>query len=130
MIVVDASTVTYVLAVEEPGGAVHARLGAEDELHAPHVVDLEVMAALRGLVAVRKLDEADARSCMAALDALPVARYPHGTLGERAWELRHNLTPYDAAYVALAEALDATLVTGDRAMAAAPGVRCRVEVVG
>lgn len=130
MIVVDASTITYVLAVEEPGGPVHARLGPEDELHAPHLVDLEVMASLRGLVAGRKLDEVDARSCLRTLDALPIARYAHGALRARVWELRHNLTPYDAVYVALAEVLDAVLVTGDRAMAAAPGVRCPVEVVG
>lgn len=130
MIVVDASTVTYVLAVEQPAGSVHVLLAAEEELHAPHLVDLEVMASLRGLVAGRKLDQADARSCLDALSALPIVRYTHVALRDRVWELRHNLTPYDAVSVALAEALDASLVTGDRAIAAAPGVRCPVQIVG
>lgn len=129
MIVVDASTVAYVLAVEEATGPVHTRLAAEDELHAPHLVDLEVEAALRGLVLGSKLDATSARACLDDLSALPITRYAHLPFLARAWDLRHNLTPYHAVYVALAEALDVVLVTGDGGIADAPGVRCGVEVV-
>ena len=63
------------------------------------------------------------------LVSLPATRYPHGPFAPRVWELRSNLTPYDAAYVALAESLGCTLVTADARLAHAPGIRCAVEVM-
>lgn len=130
MIVVDASVVVHVLAVEPWEGPLHARLAAEDDLHAPHLLDLEVTSAVRSLVIRGRLADTDARACLADLRELPVVRYPHAFLLDRVWELRGNLTAYDATYVALAEALEAPLLTGDRALADAPGIRCPVEVTG
>lgn len=78
----------------------------------------------RGTLAVDRADQA-----VADLADLGIQRYPHGALMPRIWELRHNLTPYDAAYVALAEALDAPLLTADARLANAPGLRCAVEVM-
>lgn len=130
MIVVDASVLAVALA--DDGGAgdrARARLRRE-RLAAPHLIDVEVVSAWRRLHATGAID--DRRAALATRDllALPLRRVPHGGLLERAWELRADLTTYDAVYVALAEALDATLVTADRRMAAAPGVGCEIDVLG
>lgn len=128
MIVVDASVLTHALAVESNDGPVHAKLADQAELHAPHLIELEVLAAIRGLTRGGHLSTRAARACIGDLSALPMVLYPHGPLMGRMWALRDNLTVYDAAYVALAEALNATLVTADKAVAACPGLRCQVEV--
>lgn len=111
------------------GDRARARLTADPSLHAPHLVDLEVIAVLRRRAVAGDLDERRADLAIRDLTDLPVIRYPHLPFARRAWELRHNLTPYDAAYVGLAETLDCALVTGDRRMAASPGIRCAVEVL-
>jgi predicted nucleic acid-binding protein len=129
VIVVDASVVTHVLAVEPPDGPVHGRLGEQDELHAPEVIDLEVVSALRGLVVRRRLDSDAADRCIVDLLDLAIVRYAHGALLPRVWELRSNLSAYDASYVALAESLEAVLLTADAALARAPGVRCGVQTL-
>lgn len=129
MIVVDASVVVTGLADDGPDGdRVRARLGGET-LAAPHLLDLEVASAWRRLVSAGALDPRRAALALTDLDALRVRRAPHRPLLGRCWELREDLTPYDAAYVALAELLTTTLVTGDRRLAGAPGLRCDVEVV-
>ena len=95
----------------------------------PHLLDLEVASALWGLVRRGALDAAVAHSALRQLAVLPVTRCDHRPLLPRCWELRHNLTVYDAAYVALAEAIGATLLTSDQRLVQAPGVRCEVELL-
>jgi len=101
----------------------------EESLHVPHLVDIEVAQVLRRYALA---GEVEAVRCSAALDdlaGLPLTRYPHEFLMSRVWDLRGNLSAYDAVYVALAEALDASLLTRDRRLANAPGHGVRVEVV-
>ena len=98
-------------------------------LAAPELVDLEVVSAVRRLHGAGALDARRARLALTDLIELPMERAPHLPLLTRCWELRDNLSVYDAAYVALAESLDATLVTADARLARAPGPRCRVELL-
>lgn len=128
MIVVDASVVVTGLADDGPvGDRIRARLRGE-VLAAPQVIDLEVVSAWRRLVSAGALDERRATLALADLDALRLERVPHRPLLHRCWELRHNLTVYDAAYVALAELMRIPLLTGDERLAKAPGALCEVEV--
>ncbi len=129
MIVVDASVVVTALADDgADGDQVRERLRAE-RLVAPHLLDLEVLSAWRRLAAAGGLDDRRVVLALADLGALRVERVAHGALLGRCWELRSNLTVYDAAYVALAEALDVSLLTADRRLAEAPGIRCPVELI-
>lgn len=96
---------------------------------APELIDLEVQSVLRSGVRRGLLDERRARLAWSDLASTPLRRAPHRPLLPRAWELRDNLTTYDAAYVALAEILGATLLTTDRKLANAPGIRCDVDLV-
>jgi predicted nucleic acid-binding protein len=129
VIVVDASIIVTGLADDGPDGdRVRVRLRGE-QLVAPHVIDLEVASAWRTLVSAEDLDERRARLALADLGSLRLERAPHGPLLNRCWELRHNLTVYDAAYVALAELMEISLLTGDARLASAPGIRCGVEVI-
>ena len=127
MIVLDASAVVEALV----GREVDSRLldALSEELAAPHLLDVEVLSALRGLELGRRLAPGAAAEALADYGALSVHRFDHTALAERVWGLRHRLTAYDATYVALAEGLDATLVTCD-AKLAAPGHDARVQVVG
>lgn len=130
MIVADASAVLEVLLRMPAAAAVESRLFDPSEtLHAPHLIDVEVAQVLRRYA---RKGEVDSQRCQAALTDLadfPITRYSHDWLLPRVWELRDNLTAYDAVYVALAEALDAPLLTGDRRLASAPGHHARIEVV-
>ena len=129
MIVVDASVIVTALADGgHDGDRVRHRLRGE-RLAAPHVIDLEVVSAWRRLAGAGRLDERRAMFALTDLLALRLERVGHGRLLGRCWELRANLTTSDAAYVALAEALDTVLLTADRRLAEAPGVRCGVEVL-
>lgn len=129
MIVVDASILATGLADDGPDGdRVRARLRGE-QLVAPHLVDLEVSSAWRRLVAVGALDERRAALAMHDLESLRLERAAHRPLLARCWELRGNLTVYDASYVALAELMRVGLLTGDARLANAPGIRCDVEVI-
>lgn len=96
---------------------------------APHLVDLEVANTLHRLVASRRLEVGQARAALADFLSMRLQRFPHTALLERIWELRGSITPYDAAYVALAETLDCPLVTSDAKLARAGKVRCVVEVL-
>ena len=130
MIVVDASAMIDVLLRTPAAAAVDARLFEPGEtLHAPHLLDVEVAQVIRRYVANGDIDANRGRETLDDLADLRLRRYPHDVLLPRIWELRHNLTAYDAAYVALAEALDAPLLTRDRRLAAAAGVRARVELI-
>ena len=130
MIVVDASAIIEALLQTPAAAAVEERL-LEDglPLHAPHLIDVEVTQVLRRYAATRQIEPARCRDALDALQGFPLRRYQHDVLLPRVWELRHNLTAYDATYVALAEALDATLLTRDRRLATAAGHRARVDLV-
>ena len=125
MIVFDASAAVSGLLRT---GAARARLASE-VLHAPHVLDTEVVDVIRRLVLRRSLADGDADLALSTWKRLGIRRYPTIGLLDRVWELRHNLSACDAAYVALAEALDCHLVTADQRLAAAEGPRCTIEIV-
>jgi len=111
------------------GKAVEDRLFAPGQtLHAPHLLDVEVAQVIRRYAAHGDIDDARGRLALTDLADLTLRRYPHDFLLPRMWDLRHNLTAYDAAYVALAEALDAPLLTRDRRLAAAAGHHARIEL--
>lgn len=130
MIVVDASAMVEVLKRTSAGEAVEERLFQRGEtLHAPHLLDIEVTHALRRIVRVGDMTAERGRAALSILGRFPLERYSHRLLLPRIWELRGNATAYDAAYVALAEVLRATLVTRDAAMAEIPGHTATVEFV-
>ena len=130
MIVLDASAVIELLLGTEAGIAVRRRVSRRTEsLHAPHLMDVEVAQVLRRYHARGAIGEDRGREALEDLGDLDVARYPHDPLLPRVWQLRANLSAYDAVYVALAEALAAPLLTLDRRIASAPGHRARVETV-
>lgn len=126
MIVVDASAVVDVVVHEDP--VLAGRLREGGDLHAPHLVDVEVTHALRRLVASGELSSDRASDARVDAADLLIMRYPHLALLERAWELRDNLTVYDAVYIALAELLQAPLVTCDARLAQAPGHDAEIEL--
>jgi len=129
MIVVDASVLATALGDDDVDGArFRARLRGES-LSAPELIDLEVASALRRQSASGLLNDRRAAQALSDLIELPMRRVPHRHLLARSWELRDNLTVYDASYVALAEALDLPLVTADRRLARAAGIGCAVEVL-
>ena len=129
MIVVDASVIASALIDDSPGGErARDRLRGE-RLAAPHVLDLEVVAVWRRQAAAGRWTARRVSLALADLRDLPVRRARHVELLPRCWELRDNVTTYDAAYVALAEALEVTLITADRRLARTSGVHCTVELV-
>ena len=130
MIVVDASVVIEVLLQTDDGIAIADRLLASNEtLHAPHLIDIEVAQVLRRYVLRGEVKPDRAGQALDVMVEFPLTRYDHEPLLGRIWELRDNLTAYDAAYVALAEGLSATLVTRDRKLSAVPVLRGAVELV-
>ena len=130
MIVLDASAVVELLLDTVTGRRVATLIGdATMGLHVPHLVDVEAVSALRRLARDGVIDDEDAETAVGDLLALDLQRHSHEGLLERAWVLRKNLTVYDAIYVALAEALDATLITCDGRLARAPAIEARIEVV-
>lgn len=130
MIVVDASVVVQVLVGDHAGAALTARLvGSNDAAAAPHLLDVEVASVFRRLVREGAVTAERAAEALDDLAAMQVARHAHHDLLPRIWSLRDSLTAYDAAYVALAEALDADLWTRDARLARARGPRCRITVM-
>jgi predicted nucleic acid-binding protein len=130
VIVVDASALLEFLLQTRIGSRVEARLFRdEDEFHSPHLVDVEVTQGLRRLVRAGEMSADRATEAIADLADLDLHRHPHLDLLTRAWKLRENVTAYDAMYVALAEALDAPIVTCDTPLAKTPGHRARIEVI-
>ena len=101
---------------------------ANETLHAPHLIDLEIAQVLRRYVRSAVISAERGAEALTDLVDFPLTRYPHFVLLTRIWQMRHGLTAYDAAYLALAEALDAPLITRDRALARA-GSQVRVEVI-
>ena len=128
-VVVDASVlVRAIVQSGQPGDRARSALTDED-LHAPEVIDLEVASALRRLVSTRAITGTAAGEALGLLATGPVQRYPHAPMLDRIWELRENVAPSDAAYIALAEALDAPVVTSDGHLARATSTRCRLTLV-
>jgi predicted nucleic acid-binding protein len=130
VIVVDASTVVAALLDAGEGGDAAREVMLGDEAHAPHLLDVEVLSAVRRHTSSGRLDDAAARAAVGALRELPAIRHGHDLLLDRALQLRDSVTAYDGVYVALAELLEATLVTGDRRLSRAPGLQCPVSVIG
>jgi predicted nucleic acid-binding protein len=127
VLVTDASLVVDYLLDDGPRGVWSAeRIASATSLHAPHLLDFEVASAARNGVLRGDVSAARARNAIADLADLNVRRYPSTRLLERIWGLRETLTPYDAAYVALAEALDLPLATTDRGLARARGHRAEI----
>ncbi len=130
MIVVDASALLEVLLRTPTAKTIETRLFASNQtLHAPHLIDIEVAQVIRRYAANGDIDGDRGEAALTDLADFPLQRYPHGVLLRRVWELRHNLTAYDATYVALSEALDAVLLTRDERLATATGHHARIELV-
>jgi predicted nucleic acid-binding protein len=129
VIVVDASVLATALSDDGPDGdQARGRLRGE-RLSAPELVDLEVASVWRRQFQAGLIDSRRAQLALTDLIAMPLQRAPHRPLLTRCWELRNNLTIYDASYVALAEALNVLLLTGDGRLARAAGPRCQIEVL-
>jgi predicted nucleic acid-binding protein len=130
VLVVDTSAVLAALAGGEPSAELLDTLARDGDLHAPHLVDIEFLHGLRRLALAGALTEARAADARADFAELTLVRYPHHELSDRIWGLRHNLTAYDGAFVALAEALAAPLVTCDAHLASASGHGATIELFG
>ena len=129
MIVVDASALLEVLLNTFAGSLVARRLFTKNEtLHTPHLLDLEIAQVLRRYALAGELNPTRGLQALEDLADFPLTRYPHDLLLPRIWELRHNITAYDAAYIALAEALAAPLLTRDAACLGA-GHHAQVELI-
>lgn len=129
MIVLDASAAVAVLLNLGPDAARLRERLTDEDLHVPHLFELEVLHALRRH-ALGGISESREQELLQDLADMTLTRYPHTALIRRIWELKNNLTAYDAAYVALAESLGAPLVTLDARLSQAPGLRAPVEVHG
>ena len=130
MIVVDASVIVQMLLADDIGVMLSERLAASaDTIATPHLLDIEVTSALRAVVRSREMTTAAALTALEDLADLRIERYSHEPLLLRIWELRDTLSAYDAAYVALAESLDAELWTRDSRLAKSRGPRCRIALM-
>lgn len=128
MIVLDASVVVELLINGTLADAIRGKfVGRDESLIVPHLIDVEVMSAIRRLAAGQRLDAHRIGELLDGLAALPAERYPHTPLIGRIWELRYRFTAYDATYIALAEAMDAVLYTCDEKLRR--GHRARVVVI-
>jgi predicted nucleic acid-binding protein len=128
MLVVDTSAVLEALAARDPAPRLIERLAADGDLHAPHLMDTELLHALRGMGIRREISDERAADALSDFAELALVRYPHQPLNDRVWELRHNLTAYDATFIALAEVLAAPLITCDARLASAPGHTAQIEL--
>jgi predicted nucleic acid-binding protein len=129
-IVPDASVLIEMLLRSRDAASIQTRLlGGHATLHAPHLVDVEIAHVLRRYCARGEMTPGRGSEALDVLARFPLERYPHEPLLPRMWALRQNLTAYDAAYVALAEGLGATLITRDGALAKAAGNRATIELI-
>jgi predicted nucleic acid-binding protein len=128
VLVVDTSAVLAALAARDPVPGLVERLARDGDLHGPHLIDTEVLHALRRMTTRKAISDARAADARSDFAELKLVRYPHQPLSDRVWELRHNLTAYDATFVALAEALRAPLITCDARLASASGHTAHVEL--
>lgn len=129
VIVVDASCLYEVLVDSPRAETIRRRLAQDPDQAAPHIVDIEVFSLIRRDHLAGSIDDTLAALAVDDLRTWPAERYGHRALLARAWELRHTVRGWDAAYVALAEVLGATLLTLDRRLAAAVGPQCPIDVI-
>ncbi len=129
MLVVDASVIAPAVADGGPDGARCRDRIKGRQLVGPDLLRLETMSVLRRQLANGSLTAEQAANALDDLLSLPLVVYPTAPLLRRGWEIRDNLTAYDACYVALAEALDCTLLTADQRLANAPGHRCQIQTI-
>jgi predicted nucleic acid-binding protein len=130
MIIVDASAVIAVLLATTRSRSVLDRIaGGTETLHAPHLLDIEVANGLRRYSRLGEISRSVAERCLADFHGLRIERHAHSNLLPRIWDLRQNLTAYDAAYVALAELLDCPVLTTDARLSRAGGHRARIELM-
>jgi predicted nucleic acid-binding protein len=131
VIVVDASAILEVLLQTRAAERVMDRLfGRPQTFHAPHLIDVEVLQVLRRYVAGREIVPVRAEEALAVFSAIPLERYSHELLLGRMWQLRRNLTAYDASYVALAELLEVPLLTRDARLVRSTGHHAEIELIG
>ena len=128
MLVVDASCLYEVVADAPHAEDVRRRLAADDDQAAPHIIDVELLGVIRRDHLLGRLDATSAHQALTDARDWPGERFGHRALLERAWELRHNVRAWDGLYVALAEALGATLLTLDARLARVGGLSCAIEV--
>lgn len=129
MIVVDASAILELILRTSRAANLGARaLAADEQLHAPHLLDVEIAQALRRLVQLRSITTERAEQALDDFDGVLIERHAHRELVRRIWQLRGSVTAYDGAYVALAEALDAPLLTCDAKLGRSHGHRAKIEV--
>lgn len=130
MIVIDASALLELLLRTERAEAIEARVFVPHErMHAPHLLDVEITQALRRLTLLKDITASRAQQVLDDCAGLVIRRYSHQELLPRIWQLRDAVTAYDGAYVALAEALDAPLLTCDARLGRSHGHRARIEVI-
>jgi predicted nucleic acid-binding protein len=130
VIVIDASALLEVLLHTPLGAAIETRLlGTLESLHSPHLLDVEITQVIRRFVMAREIEAERAQAALDDFMGFPIWRHPHGFLLPRVWALRNNFTVYDAVYVALAEVLDATLLTHDRRLSTAAHEHVSVELM-
>lgn len=129
MLVVDASVVAPLIADDGPDGDLFRAAVRGQTLAAPDLLRVEVLSVVRRHLASGDLTASQAGNAVDDLLALPITLYPTTPLLRRCWELRSNVTAYDACYVALAEALDVVLLTADARLANAPGTRCSFQLI-
>lgn len=128
-IIVDASVVVAAFVDDGPDGRACEEVLVADHLMAPHLLPFEVANVIRRSTARGAIDPSEGALALTDINRLPIDLVPFAALSTRVWELRDNLTAYDGSYVALAELVDAQLITLDRRLAAAPGLRCEVLVI-
>lgn len=129
MIVADASVVVAALVIAGNRGDTARKVLMAEEVHAPHLLDVEVASAVRRAVLTGRISASDAQLHLGDLRDLAITRHAHELLLDRMLELRDSVSAYDGSYVALAELFDATLVTADARLARAPGPRCRMQLL-
>lgn len=128
MLVVDSSVIVEAFATTDPPLHLIEHLVADGDLHAPHLIDTEVLGVLRRMTLHKTIGTERAELALTDFKSLALARYPHQPLGDRVWALRHNLSAYDATFVALAEVLDVPLVTCDARLASASGHAAQIDL--
>jgi predicted nucleic acid-binding protein len=128
MLIIDASCLFEVVADTALAEPIRQRLRLDGELAAPHIIDAEVLGTIRFHHLTRRLDASAAQQAVDELRDWPGDRFSHRSLLARAWDLRHAVRSWDALYVALAEALDAPLITSDARLARASGPLCSIEL--
>lgn len=129
MMVLDASFLAAALGDDsETGTRLREQLRDSDETFAPELIDLEVTSYVRRLVRIGQMTQERAIELLVDLALMPFKRVSHVPFLSRIWDLRANISPYDASYIALAEIMQAPLLTTDARLARAPGIRCEVRV--